>query len=86
MLYMIVEHLKDAEAVYARFGAQGRLLPGGLQYVASWVTPDRTRCYQLMETEERGLIDVWMARWSDLVEFEVWPVTASGDVSQVARK
>ena len=35
------------------------------------------RCYQLMECEDRQLLDQWMARWGDLIEFEVIPVITS---------
>jgi hypothetical protein len=30
-----------------------------------------------METEDPSLFDVWITEWSDLVEFEVVPVTDS---------
>jgi hypothetical protein len=30
-----------------------------------------------METEDRALLEQWMAKWSDLVEFEVYPVITS---------
>jgi len=35
------------------------------------------RCYQLMETDDRTLLDQWVANWNDLVEFEVHPVISS---------
>jgi Protein of unknown function (DUF3303) len=79
MLYMIVEHFKnnDPVPVYRRFRNRGRLAPDGLIYVSSWVDEQMQRCYQLMETENRELIDVWIANWSDLVDFEVYPVITS---------
>ena len=79
MLFMIVEHFRngDPAPVYARFREHGRLAPEGLKYVASWVTSDLKHCYQVMECEDRGLLDQWMAAWSDLVEFEVIPVVTS---------
>jgi Protein of unknown function (DUF3303) len=79
MLYMIVESFRNADPVpvYRRFRDRGRLAPDGLVYVASWVDEDLSRCYQLMETADRALIDRWMANWSDLVEFEVYPVITS---------
>jgi hypothetical protein len=81
--YMIIEHFKngDAAPVYARFRASGRLSPEGLRYVSSWVTEDLTRCYQLMECENPALLNVWMAAWSDLVEFEVHPVVTSAEAA-----
>jgi Protein of unknown function (DUF3303) len=79
MLYMIVESFKNADPVpvYRRFHDRGRLAPDGLIYVSSWVNEDLSQCYQLMETVDRELIDRWMANWSDLVEFEVYPVITS---------
>jgi hypothetical protein len=37
------------------------------------------RCYQIMETDNRRLLDEWIARWSDIVEFEVHPVITSAE-------
>lgn len=74
---MIVEEFRDAVAVYRRLRDLGRQEPPGLTYVASWVTPDMTRCYQVMETEDRALLDAWMSLWEDLVECEVVPVLTS---------
>jgi len=78
-LYMIVEHLKnhDSAPVYRRFRERGRMLPEGLVYVSSWVDDKRERCFQLMETADRALIDQWIVNWSDLVDFEVYPVLRS---------
>lgn len=80
---MIVEHFRngDAAPVYRRFREKGRLAPEGLTYVASWVTQDLTRCYQVMECADRALLDAWMAAWSDLVDFEVIPVVTSADAA-----
>jgi len=58
------------------------MAPEGLAYVASWVTPDLTRCYQIMETSERALLEQWMAQWSDLVEFEIHPVISSKEAAE----
>ncbi len=79
MFYMIVEHFKngDAKPVYRRFGGKGRLAPDGLTYVSSWIDETMQRCFQLMETDDRKLIDEWISNWSDIVEFEVFPVITS---------
>jgi hypothetical protein len=77
ILYMIVEHFKDADAVYRRFRERGRMAPEGLVYVSSWVDEKIERCFQLMETRDPKLLDEWMAKWSDLVEFEVYQVITS---------
>jgi hypothetical protein len=79
MLYMVVEHFKDGDAlpVYRRYRECGRLAPEGLNYLSSWVDEKLRRCFQLMETDDRGLLDEWIANWSDLVDFEVFPVMTS---------
>jgi len=86
-LYMVVEHFKnkDAVPVYRRFRASGRMMPEGLLYVSSWVDEKLERCYQLMETHDRRLLDEWMATWRDLMDFEVYPVITSKEaVEQIA--
>lgn len=81
MTYMIVERFRggDAVPVYRRFRAEGRLAPEGLRYVASWVTKDLERCFQVMECEEDRLLEAWMSHWKDLVDFEVVPVVSSAE-------
>jgi Protein of unknown function (DUF3303) len=81
MLYMIVEHFRggDPLPVYRRFRDRGRLAPDGLRYVTSWVSDDFRRCFQVMETDDRELLEAWMANWVDLVDFEVIPVMASAE-------
>ncbi len=82
-LYRVVEHYKNADPrpVYRRFRDHGRLAPDGLMYVSSWVDHKFERCYQLMETDDRALLDQWMAHWSDLVDFEVYPVMTSQEAA-----
>ncbi len=81
MLYMIIESFKSADPVpvYRRFRDAGRLAPAGLQYISSWVAADMSKCYQLMECEDSLLLEQWIARWSDLVDFEVVPVITSAE-------
>lgn len=82
-LYMVVERFKnkDAIAVYRRFRDSGRMAPDGLLYVSSWVDEKLERCYQLMETHDPRLLDEWMAKWDDLVDFEVYPVITSSEAA-----
>ena len=79
MLYMVIEHFAggDPRPVYARFRERGRMAPDGLEYVGSWVTSDLARCYQLMETDDRALLDEWAGRWADLARFEIVEVMTS---------
>lgn len=83
MLFMIVEHFKnhDPVPVYQRFRERGRLAPEGLRYVSSWVDEKLDRCFQLMETDDRRLLDEWISNWSDLADFEVAPVISSDEAA-----
>jgi hypothetical protein len=81
--YMIVEHFRngDAVTVYRRLRDRGRMAPEGLTYISSWVDETLRRCYQLMETDDRALLDQWIANWSDIVDFEVCPVITSQEAA-----
>jgi hypothetical protein len=81
---MIVETYKNRDPlpVYRRFRDHGRLAPDGVRYVTSWVDDKLERCFQLMEAEQRELIDEWIARWNDLVDFEVYPVISSSEAAE----
>jgi len=83
-LYMVVEHFKNADAVpvYRRFREQGRMAPDGVACISSWVDDKFQHCYQIMETHDRRLLDQWMSRWSDLVDFEVFPVMTSKEAAE----
>ena len=56
---MVIETFKPGkiDEVYERFKKKGRLLPSGLKYIDSWLSVDRTKCFQLMETEKIELFD-----------------------------
>jgi hypothetical protein len=77
----MVEHYRnrDPVPVYRRLRDSGRMAPDGVTYVASWITEDLARCYQVMECADRALLERWMDRWRDLVEFEVFPVLSSAE-------
>jgi Protein of unknown function (DUF3303) len=80
MLYMVLErYVAGPGPVYERAATKGRMLPEGLRYLDSWVIADGNldRCFQLMDTDDPGLLDAWRERWSDLVEFDVFPVITS---------
>jgi hypothetical protein len=83
MLFMCIETYKnqDAKGVYRRFRDKGRQMPEGLNFVASWVTADLDRCFQLMECDDVTLLQQWVARWSDIVHFEIVPVVPGKDVA-----
>jgi hypothetical protein len=77
--YLVIETFTQGpRPVYERAAERGRMLPPGLEYVDSWIDGTTLdRCFQLMETEEPGLFDEWIANWTDLAEFEVVPVIDS---------
>jgi hypothetical protein len=83
MLYMIVEDFRggDPAPVYRRFREHGRMAPEGVRYVASWVTTDLRRCFQVMECDDFSGLEQWMARWRDIVDFEVVPVMSSAEAA-----
>jgi hypothetical protein len=81
---MVVEHFRDGDAapVYRRFRDKGRMMPEGLEYVSSWIDESIERCYQVMQTGDRRLLDQWMANWDDIVDFEVHPVITSAEARE----
>ncbi len=83
-MYMVVENFRneDPVPVYRRLRDRGRLNPEGLTYVSSWVDDKLERCYELMETEDRAVLDKWIANWSDIIDFEVHPVISSKEAAE----
>ena len=84
VLYMVIERfLHGPGPVYARAAERGRMLPDGLRYIDSWIVDDDAldRCFQLMETDDPSLFDVWVARWADLGTIEVLPVIRSAEAA-----
>jgi PAS domain S-box-containing protein len=80
--YMVVEHIKDADAVYQRLWDRGRRLPNDLVLVSVWFDESVERGYRLMETHDRQLLDEWMAHWNDLIDFEVHPVITAEEAGE----
>jgi len=80
MLFMVIENFNEnIEAVGERFQQRGRMLPDGVVYHASWIEPNGARCFQIMEAPTRELLDQWIDRWRDIVDFEVITVLTSAD-------
>ena len=81
MLFMVIERFKnrDAKAIYTRLAEKGRMMPEGLRYVGSWIEEGFDRCFQVMETAQPELVNLWISRWQDLVDFEIVPVLTSGE-------
>src|SRR3954454_7387247 len=53
-------------------------MPGGIEFVASWVTADLGRVFQVMECDDVTLLQGWVAAWEDLADFEIVPVAPGG--------
>src|SRR5438034_633 len=70
MLYMGIERFKDAPAIYQRFREKGRMMPEGLGYVSSWIDLDFKVCWQLMQTENFALLDLWFPNWNYMIYFD----------------
>jgi len=83
MLYMVIERFKDAPAIYQRLREKGRMMPEGLGYVSSWIDLDFKVCWQLMQTEDFALFDLWTANWNDLIDFEIVPVRTSTEAVEL---
>ena len=83
---MVVEHFKDAPAIYRRLREKGRMMPEGLEYVSSWIDVDLKICWQLMRAEDESLFQTWTDNWKDLMDFEVIPVRTSAEVRGAMEK
>jgi Protein of unknown function (DUF3303) len=85
--YMVVEKfVQGPEPVYQRLAERGRMMPEGLTYIDSWIDEtDRSRCFQLMETDDPALFDEWTSNWNDLMEYEIVPVISSAEAAERAR-
>ena len=86
MLFMIVERFTDNDMlpVYKRLRDAGRLFPEGLKYLDSWVEPNFSRCFQLMECDDVRLFQQWVLEWRGFgVSLEIVPVVGSADTQAV---
>lgn len=81
MLFMVIERFKngDPRSVGERFRTRGRMFPEGVAYHGSWIDAAGGRCFQLMESPDVALLNLWASHWDDLVDFEIIPVVSSGD-------
>ena len=53
--------------------------PVGVNYHASWIDAQNSRCSQVMEAPDRESLNPWIAAWDHLVNFDVVPVQTSAD-------
>lgn len=74
---MVIEHYRlGAAPVYERFAERGRMLTEGTEFIDSWVVdePEPRTCYQLMRAADEAALLEWFSQWSDIVDFEYYPV------------
>jgi len=86
MLFMVIEHFRDDDMlpVYKRLRDEGRALPEGLIYINSWVEPNFSRCFQVMQCDDLRLLQEWVLQWRGLgVTFEIIPVVNSQETREV---
>ncbi len=86
MLFMVIERFRDSDMVpiYKQVRERGRQLPEGLRYIDSWVEPNFSRCFQLMECDDARLFQQWALQWRGFgVEFEIVPVVTSKETREV---
>jgi hypothetical protein len=79
MLFMVIEYFKVGahEAIRERFVRDGRMLPEGAVYHASWIDAAGAQCFQVMEAADLGVFEGWTQRWTDLIDFKIVPVQSS---------
>lgn len=86
MLFMVIERFPqhDMLPVYRQVRDSGRALPDGLTYIDSWVEPNFSRCFQLMECDDPALLQRWALEWRDYeMTFEFVPVIASAETREI---
>jgi hypothetical protein len=86
MLFMIIERFRDNDMIpiYKQVRDGGRMLPEGLKYIDSWVEPNFSRCFQLMECHDLRLLQEWTLQWRGFdVTFEIVPVVTSKNTREV---
>jgi len=86
MLFMVIERFKDNDMlpIYKRVRDGGRMFLDGLKYIDSWIEPNFSRCFQLMECEDLRLLQQWILNWRGSgATFEIVPVVNSKETREV---
>jgi hypothetical protein len=86
MRFMVIENFEgnDMLPVYERVRDGGRALPEGLTCIDSWVEPNFSRYFQLMECDDARLLQQWALHWRGCgVRFEFRPVVPSAQTREL---
>jgi uncharacterized protein DUF3303 len=59
------------------------MMPDGLSYVDSWVKASFQRCFLVAQCDDPRLLQQWVLRWHDLIDFEIVAVVGSKDTAAV---
>ncbi len=87
MRFLAIERFRSPDAVpatYERLREHGRMLPQGIELVESWVEANLERRFVSVECMDATRLQEWIARWLDLIDFEIVPVVASAEAARVA--
>lgn len=83
---MLIERFKDNDMlpIYKRIRDEGRMFPPGLKYIDSWVEPNFSRCFKLMECGDLRLFQEWILKCHGSgTTFEIVPVISSKETQEV---
>jgi uncharacterized protein DUF3303 len=86
MLFMVIERFRDDDMVpvYQKLRDSGRTMPEGLKYIDSWIEPNFSRCFQLMQCDDASLLQEWILQWRGLgMTVEIVPVVPSARTRDV---
>ena len=77
MLFTVIERFKEGNArvVASAFD----ILADGCPRASSTTRVGRVRCFQVMEARHSELLNAWVSRWHDLIDFEIVHVLTSND-------
>jgi len=77
-------HGPHLSPIYRQVRDGSRLLPDGLKYIDSWVEPNFSWCFQLMECDDLRLFQQWVLEWRGYgATIEIVPVVSSADTQAV---
>ena len=69
--------------IYQRIRDEGRMFPQDLEYIDSWVEPNFSKCFQLMECNDLRLLQKWILNWRGSgATFEIVPVVGSQETQK----
>jgi hypothetical protein len=70
--------------IYEKAHDGGRLPPDGLEYLESWVEPNFSRCFHLIQCSDLRLFQVWVLHWRGYgATFEIGAVVPSKKTREV---